>query len=266
MTVLEDFLRRLAVQNAVLVTVEATRGSAPREKGAWMAVFSDESIGSVGGGQLEFAAQVQARQRLAGHAGATLERYALGPTLGQCCGGEVHLRYEHVGATDRDALRLRLHRAGHPVAIFGGGHVGEALVRVLSALPFDVRWIDSRDGVFPSTPPSNVRCEQSDPLQAEVATLVPNSRVLIMSFSHAEDFEVVSGCLARQRLHADLPFVGLIGSRTKWSSFRQRLLARGFTAQELDHVTCPIGIAGISGKQPEVIAVAVAAQLLQLDC
>lgn len=266
MTVLDHFLRQLAVQNAVLITVEATRGSVPREKGAWMAVFPDESIGSVGGGQLEFAAQAEARQRLAGNAGATLVGYALGPTLGQCCGGEVRLRYEPVGATDRDALRLRLQRVGHPVAIFGGGHVGAALVRVLSALPFDVRWIDSRDGVFPPTPPLNVHCEHSEPLQAEVGTLVPNSRVLIMSFSHAEDFEVVSACLLRQRHHADLPFVGLIGSRTKWSSFRQRLLARGFTAKELDHVTCPIGVAAIPGKQPEVIAVAVAAQLLQLGC
>ena len=159
MTVLDEFLRKLAVQNAVLIAVDATRGSAPREKGAWMAVFSDESIGSVGGGHLEFAAQAEARQRLAGQAGATVERYALGPTLGQCCGGEVYLRYEPVEASDRDALRLRLQRAGHPVAIFGGGHVGLALVRVLSALPFEVRWIDSRDGFFPSTPPSNVRCE-----------------------------------------------------------------------------------------------------------
>jgi xanthine dehydrogenase accessory factor len=264
-TVLDDFLGRVALQNAVLITVDATRGSAPREKGAWMAVFSDVSIGSVGGGQLEFVAQSEARQRLAGHAGPTVQRYSLGPTLGQCCGGEVHLRYEPVGANDRDALRLRLQQAGHPVAIFGGGHVGEALVRVLSALPFDVRWIDSRDSIFPNALPANVRCEHSDPLQAEVGTLAPNSRVLIMSFSHAEDFEVVSACLARQLLRADLPFVGLIGSRTKWSSFRQRLLARGFTAQQLDHVTCPIGIAGIAGKQPEVIAVAVAAQLLQLD-
>lgn len=266
MTVLNEFLRKLESQRAVLITVESTRGSAPREKGAWMAVFSAESIGSVGGGQLEFAAQAEASQRLAGHAGATVERYALGPRLGQCCGGEVYLRYEPVEATDRDALRLRLQRAGHPVAIFGGGHVGQSLVRILSVLPFEVRWIDSRDGVFPSTLPFNVRCEHSDPPQVEVAALMPNSRVLIMSFSHAEDFEVVSACLLRQRQRADLPFVGLIGSRTKWSSFRQRLLARGFNAQELDHITCPIGIDGITGKQPDVIAVAVAAQLLQLEC
>lgn len=266
MTLLDDFLRRLAGQNAVLVTVEKTRGSAPREKGAWMAVFADESIGSVGGGQLEFVAQAEARQRLAGHVGATVQRYALGPTLGQCCGGEVHLRYESVGAADKVALMPRLRTMVHPVAIFGGGHVGHALVGVLGALPFEVRWVDSRDGVFPPELPANVNCEQSDPLQAEVGTLAPHSRVLIMSFSHAEDLEVVSACLARHRLRADLPFVGLIGSRTKWSSFRQRLQARGFTEKELDHVTSPIGVAGIPGKQPEVIAVSVAAQLLQFGC
>lgn len=266
MTLLDDFLRRLAVQNAVLVTVEKTRGSAPREKGAWMAVFADESIGSVGGGQLEFVAQVEARQRLAGQGGACVQRYALGPTLGQCCGGAVHLRYEPVNAADRAALAARLQTEVQPVAIFGGGHVGRALVGVLGALPFEVRWIDSRDSILSNALPANVRCEQSDPLQAEVGSLAPNSRVLVMSFSHAEDFEVVSACLMRQRLRSDLPFVGLIGSRTKWSSFRQRLQARGFSESELDHVTCPIGMAGIPGKQPEVIAVAVAAQLLGLGC
>jgi len=84
-----------------------------------------------------------------------------------------------------------------------------------------------------------------------------------MSFSHAEDLDVVAACLLRQRLQADLPFIGLIGSKTKWASFRQRLLARGFTEAELAHITCPIGVPGIAGKEPEVIAVAVAAQILQ---
>jgi len=100
-------------------------------------------------------------------------------------------------------------------------------------------------------------------VQAAVAQLVPTSRVLIMSFSHAEDLDVVAACLTRQRLQADLPYVGLIGSKTKWAVFRHRLEARGFTPQELSHITCPIGIAGIVGKEPEVIAVAVAAQILQ---
>ena len=85
-----------------------------------------------------------------------------------------------------------------------------------------------------------------------------------MSFSHAEDLDVVAACLLRQREKADLAFIGLIGSKTKWATFRRRLEQRGFAESELAQVTCPIGLAGIAGKEPEVIAVGVAAQLLQL--
>jgi xanthine dehydrogenase accessory factor len=102
-------------------------------------------------------------------------------------------------------------------------------------------------------------------VQAAVPGLAPQSRVLIMSFSHAEDLDVLAACLKRQRERGDLPYIGLIGSKTKWATFRHRLEARGFTAAELAHVTCPIGVPGISGKEPEVIAIAVAAQLLQTD-
>jgi xanthine dehydrogenase accessory factor len=109
-----------------------------------------------------------------------------------------------------------------------------------------------------------VDCEHSDPVQAAVPALAAGSRVLIMSFSHAEDLDIVAACLARQRAHGDLPYVGLIGSKTKWATFRARMQARGFGAAELDHITCPIGIAGVHDKRPEAIAIAVAAQLLLL--
>ena len=259
------FFTRLAAMPAVLVTVQDTQGSVPREAGAWMAVFADEVLGTIGGGHLEFQAIARARERLQEHAGgsaAETQRVALGPSLGQCCGGVVQLRYEPVSAADLPELRQRLAPAGEPVALFGGGHVGKALVRLLATLPFQVSWIDSRDEIFPADLPANVRCEHSDPVQAAVATLAPGSRVLIMSFSHAEDLDVVAACLRRQRERADLPWIGLIGSRTKWATFRRRLAARGFSDDELARVTCPIGITGITGKQPEVIAVAVAAQLL----
>ena len=93
--------------------------------------------------------------------------------------------------------------------------------------------------------------------------LTPGSQVLVMSFSHAEDLEIVAACLRRQRERGDLPFIGLIGSRSKWASFGHRLQARGFSAAELERVTCPIGLPGIRGKQPAVVALAVVAQLLQ---
>ena len=255
---------RLAAGDCVLVSVDATQGSVPREAGAWMAVFGQEVLGTVGGGQLELQAIEEARRRLAGVTGEPVLRYPLGPGLGQCCGGVVHLRFERVIAADAQSVAARLAPQRIPVALFGGGHVGSALVTALGPLPFAVRWIDSRDEIFPASRPDNVDCEHSDPVQAAVTDLVAGTHVLVMSFSHAEDLDVVAACLARQRQHADLPFIGLIGSKTKWASFRQRLEQRGCSRQELAQVTCPIGLAGIRGKQPEVIAVSVAAQMLQL--
>ena len=270
MTVLNCLLERIRAAPACLVAVESTQGSVPREAGAWMAVFAEHEppLGTIGGGHLELQAMHEARARLADHlagrpARAPLVRQALGPSLGQCCGGVVQLRFECVTAADVPALRQRLAPRLQPVALFGGGHVGHALARVLAPLPFALHWIDSRDGVFPQQVDGGTACEHSEPVQAAVPSLAPQSCVLIMSFSHAEDLDIVAACLARQRERGDLPFIGLIGSRTKWATFRHRLAARGFSDEELARVTCPIGASGITGKQPEVIAVAVAAQLLQ---
>jgi len=191
-----------------------------------------------------------------------VRRYPLGPSLGQCCGGVVFLTYQRVGAQDAPQLKGELLAHLEPVALFGGGHVGAALARLLATLPFSVHWIDSRDGVFPAALPAQIATEHSEPVQDAVAQIAPGSRVLIMSFSHAEDLDIVIACLKRLRARNDLPYIGLIGSKTKWATFRHRLEARGFTAAELDRVTCPIGVPGITGKEPEVIAVAVAAQLL----
>lgn len=265
---LDDCLARLQHEDGVLVQVHATQGSAPREAGTWMAVWRGALTGTIGGGQLEHQAIAAARALLRGEAGAVAQgmavRYPLGPTLGQCCGGVVFLRYRRIGAGDAHALRAALAQRSAPVALFGGGHVGAAIVRLLAGLPYAVRWIDSRDGVFPPAVPAQVETEHSEPVQHAVATLPPGSRVLVMSFSHAEDLDIVIACLQRRRVRDDLPFVGLIGSKTKWATFRSRLQARGFTADELARITCPIGVPGIAGKEPEVIAVAVAAQLLQL--
>ena len=263
MHIRDEITQRLAAADAVLVTVDAAQGSVPREPGAWMLVGAHAIDGTIGGGHLELQAIEEARGRLAGAGGADVLRYPLGPSLGQCCGGVVYLRFERVGAADAPALAQRLAGPRTPVALFGGGHVGKAIVRVLGPLPFDVLWIDSRDEIFPPEVPANVRCEHSDPVQAAVAELAAGSRVLIMSFSHAEDLDVVAACLQRLRERDDLPSIGLIGSKTKWATFRHRLEDRGFTAPELARITCPIGVPGIAGKQPEVIAVAVAAQLLQ---
>ena len=281
-----EFQRLIASEDAVIVSIASTQGSAPREAGTWMAVFASKIIGTIGGGHVEFEAIAEARVLLNGRestadgsATSYEKRYVLGPSLGQCCGGVMVVHYEkysclgskYAGYNQEEPLnstfdaistiKLQIHRQN--VALFGGGHVGKAIVNILSTLPMQVMWIDSRDEIFPNELPSNVVCEHSDPVQAAVNDVAANSHVLIMSFSHAEDLDIVAACLLRQRERADLPFIGLIGSKTKWATFRHRLEDRGFSAAELARITCPIGVEGIKGKEPEVIAVAVAAQLLQ---
>jgi xanthine dehydrogenase accessory factor len=251
----------------VLVTVEHLQGSGPREPGAWMAVGAQQVINTIGGGHLEFQAIESARQRLAQadtSAPPQKLRFALGPSLGQCCGGVVHLSFQTIDA-QHPAVAPFWARTGRPLALFGGGHVGRAIVEVMARLPYEIRWIDSRDGIFPADVPPGIQTEHSDPVQDAVDDLLPGSAVLIMSFSHAEDLDVVAACLKRLRSRHDLPYVGLIGSATKWATFQHRLQQRGFSSAELEQVTCPIGVPGIEGKEPEVIAIAVAAQLLQLS-
>jgi xanthine dehydrogenase accessory factor len=274
---------KMAREAAVFITIDSFEGSSPREVGAWMLVLAREVLGTVGGGNLEFQAIAHARELLAVHArnllaahahnlhADELHRYPLGPSLGQCCGGVVHLKFSFIDKQDaikKEASHAHIQRArglnALKISLFGGGHVGKALVQLMGTLPCVVQWIDSRDEIFPTDVPANVQCEHSAPVHAAVNDLPTGSHVLVMSFSHAEDLDVVAACLTRLRTKNDLPFIGLIGSKTKWATFRHRLQERGFSDQEIARITCPIGIDGIAGKEPEVIAVSVAAQLLKL--
>ena len=263
MRALQQLLARLAAEPACLVQVESTQGSVPRERGAWMAVFANGQIGTIGGGHLEWLAAERARTMLQKVEHEARERYPLGPKLGQCCGGVVGLHFRAISAADSAALHAQLAEDLAPVAIFGAGHVGAALVQVLSHLPLHITWVDSRDAAFPSSLPGNVVAEYSDPIDAAMADLAPGSSVFILTHNHQHDLLITQACLQRLRSQGDLGWVGLIGSATKRASFAHRLAERGFSEEEYARITCPIGVPGISGKAPEVIAIAAAAQLLQ---
>ncbi len=269
MRALQQLVARLAAESACLVEVESTQGSVPRERGAWMAVFASGQIGTIGGGHLEWLAAERARGML--QQGQAQEqshaRYPLGPQLGQCCGGVVHLRFRRITAAEQHTLLQQLAEPLAPVAIFGAGHVGAALVQALAPLALRITWIDSRDAVFPASLPAHVLAEHSDPIEGAVADLQLGSSVFILTHNHQHDLRITEACLQRLRRTHDLGLVGLIGSATKRASFAHRLQDRGFSADEFARVTCPIGVPGIHGKEPEVIAIAVAAQLLQhLNC
>jgi xanthine dehydrogenase accessory factor len=253
---------------AVVVEVVATKGSVPREAGTGMLVAADEVVGTIGGGHLEWQAIAAARALLAGGPGSALPRLqhmALGPSLGQCCGGALDLRYRlltELMPTELEALAV-LAPLFH-LQLYGAGHVGRAIVRLLEGLSCKVQWIDEREAEFPPLPPSpsatHIERLCVEPVQAEVALAPPGAFYLVLTHSHDLDLALTQAILAR----GDFGFFGLIGSKTKHARFEHRLRERGFDEALISRITCPIGVPGIEGKEPEVIAVAVVAQLLQV--
>ncbi|MEX0975507.1 MAG: xanthine dehydrogenase accessory protein XdhC [Woeseia sp.] len=146
------------------------------------------------------------------------------------------------------------------VALFGAGHVGSALVNVLANLDCQIRWIDGRRDMFPSFVPGNVTAVESADPAREVLAMPPGTAYLVMTHNHPLDYEICEQILARD----DFAYCGLIGSRSKRRRFEKRLRGQGMLASQLERLTCPIGIAGVEGKKPGEIAVAVAAQLLTI--
>jgi xanthine dehydrogenase accessory factor len=294
--------------SAALVSVVGAAGSVPRESGARMVLRPDGGFfGTIGGGQLEYAAIGAARQALAGGRGkAEFREWPLGPNLGQCCGGIVKTLTETFDANDLAAVRRleavelvgafatnsQLDNEGRiartlaadgggnkasaktpfakmafheqfgevstPVVLFGAGHVGRAVVLALAPLPFAVRWIDSRPDQFPQHVPGNVVTIHSEHPAQELARAPGDAFVIVMTHSHPLDFDITATALQRETFE----FVGLIGSDTKRARFASFARQVGVTARQLGQLVCPIGIAEIKGKEPAVIAAALAAQLL----
>jgi xanthine dehydrogenase accessory factor len=152
-------------------------------------------------------------------------------------------------------------RSARPrLAIFGAGHVGQAVARAFAPLPFDLAWLASREDLRPEAGGTHAEILGEDELQACIEAAPAGTLFAIFTHSHDLDYRLTRAVLAR----GDFGYLGLIGSRTKRVRFESRLKADGFTEADLARLTCPIGIAGLPGKAPAVIAVALAAELLQL--
>jgi xanthine dehydrogenase accessory factor len=265
---------------AVVVEVVQARGSVPRGRGTRMLVTAAAVAGTIGGGHLELKAIESARRRLQRPCGpdtgqtsrpaqalVDTEHFPLGPALGQCCGGAVTLRYLALDAALLAAwpdLPPRFH-----LQLYGAGHVGRALVQVLRGVPCAVQWIDEREDQFPPPDPGEdsggggtARIERVcvEPVEAEVAAAPPGASFLVLTHSHDLDLRICEAILRR----GDFGFLGLIGSRTKRARFVSRLTQRGLPAALVERIACPIGLTGLEGKEPGVIAVAAVAQLLAL--
>ena len=288
-------LARAATKGAfVRVLVVETKGSTPREIGAEMRVWPERSEGTIGGGTLEAEAIAIARGL---HAPA-LRRFPLGPALGQCCGGAVTLAFEPLDAESLARIAGPIHarpltgsemplsvqrtlakaRNGgatppllldgwliEPLAapaqelwIWGAGHVGRALVATLAPLPhWSIRWADIDANRFPEAIPDAV----TTLIAANPADLVPlaaaSAHHLILTYSHALDLE-----LCHRILRHGFAACGVIGSATKWSRFQRRLRDLGHSHAQISRIACPIGDPAL-GKEPQAIAISVAAALLR---
>jgi xanthine dehydrogenase accessory factor len=242
---------------AVVVEVASTRGSVPREAGTRMLVAADEVLGTIGGGHLELRAIADARAMLLHGTPATEQRIALGPTLGQCCGGALTLAFTTLAQVDVAAWAAPAPR--FTLQLYGAGHVGRAIVKLLEGIHCRVVWIDEREAEFPASPlPPHIQRLCVEPVQAEVDTAGPGTFYLVLTHSHDLDMAITHAVLAR----GDFGFFGLIGSATKRARFEHRMRDRGISPEVLARMCCPIGLPGITGKEPEVLAVAVVAQLL----
>jgi len=230
----------------VEILIVETRGSAPREAGTRMWVSAGEVRGTIGGGNLEYTALKVAREMLLSGEASRERKFALGDSLGQCCGGSVTLKFSRIEKMD-DSRQARFQ-----VVLFGAGHVGSEVARILERLPCQVTWVDPRPEVFPSATRARVVIEEEPAWMVDEAP--PGAFYLVMTHSHALDLEIVERTLKRR----DFAFLGLIGSETKAAKFRARLKAKGIDPSRL---VCPIGLIK-AGKHPAEVAVSAVAQLL----
>ena len=230
----------------VLITVTEAKGSTPREAGTKMVVTADKQFGTIGGGNLEFESIAEARKLLAAAISSIKTKdYPLGPALAQCCGGMVTVLLEPFASPRKTVL------------LFGAGHVGREVVKVLEGLPIRVKWVDERADEFPADVPQN--CEKiltARPLD-KIKEASDNTYIVVMTHSHNLDFEIVKEALENGRF----AYLGLIGSATKSVRFRKRLKTMKL---DVERLICPIGIKGVMGKHPREIAIALAAELLSL--
>jgi xanthine dehydrogenase accessory factor len=296
---LGDVARR---EPAAMISVLASEGSAPRGAGTRMVVTAQGLFGTIGGGQLEYRAVEQARAILDYPAGTwRVQDYPLGPLLGQCCGGRVRLLVEHadpaglewlgdagedsvlvtrlgMGRVDRtlapDAMVVPISARGplpaegatfaeavgryrRPLYLFGAGHVGQAIARHAANLPFRLAWFDTRAELAGI---EGVTVVAQDGVETCVADAPDDAAMVILTHDHGLDYRLTKAALARPAV----AFVGLIGSGTKRARFLARLERDGVAALDRARLTCPIGVPGVTGKEPDVIAIATLAQLLGL--
>lgn len=226
----------------VVATVTARHGSTPATPGQKLLLAADgECVGTVGGGALERAVLRAMRQRMHDR-DPTLLSFALGASLGMCCGGRVEVLIEPM------AVAL-------PVGIVGAGHVATALAPLLARVGFAVTVADEREAwTTPARIPEVALVTGGH--ESLAACVDPRGAILVMTHDHQLDQDAIAWALRR-----GYAFVGGVGSRAKALRTRERLAARGFPPEDVARVRMPLGV-DIGARLPDEIAVSIAAEMI----
>nr|WP_210333325.1 MULTISPECIES: xanthine dehydrogenase accessory protein XdhC [Ensifer] len=257
---IRDFLRR--ERDCVLVEVTGAAGSTPRDTDAWMLVAADSLFGTIGGGQLEYMAIDHGRRALKRGDAPEAMTIPLGPEIGQCCGGRVALAFTRI---DREKAAMLIERSDLEIAsrphvyVFGAGHVGDALAMALSLVPVRTVLVDTRENELSAVVdiPGIETCLTAMP-EAVVRDAPPGSAFVILTHDHALDFLIAAEALRRD----DASYVGMIGSKTKRSTFKNWLSREIGRPDLFDRLVCPIGGTTVKDKRPAVIAALAAAEVM----
>jgi xanthine dehydrogenase accessory factor len=283
------------------VVVAEVKGSAPREAGAELYVTPTQIFDTIGGGALEYEAIHLARKQLAemgeGRFFRQFRSFALGPNLGQCCGGQVVLLFEGFSLAVKDkleqitlegmhsfmhqmagniicqpmpdkvsqpvydaqkkTLKMPLQRPSMPLYLYGAGHVGRAVIQAVASLNLDIIWVDTDISRFPDNIDTAITRVPAKDMHIIASHALPDSIHLVMTYSHRLDEEIVYTILKNK----NFSHIGLIGSQTKYRRFRSLLSKRGISDALLDQLNCPIGIPEITAKTPAHVALSIAAQI-----
>lgn len=234
-------------ESCVMMTLVEHQGSTPRNSGCKMLITADTQYFTLGGGNLEFQATAIAREMIQqGAQESRLERFNLGARLGQCCGGVATVLLEPL-----------CQRQPH-VAVYGAGHVGRALVAILSTLPCRITWVDSRASEFPPRVDPEITCLVDEEPDATVQQMPAGSYFIVLTHDHQLDLALSEKILKRN----DFSYFGLIGSQTKRKRFDYRLAGKGVSSESLAKMRCPVGLPDVKGKLPAEIAVAIAGEFI----
>ena len=244
---------------AILVEIEAVKGSSPREAGTFMLVSATRIWETIGGGQFEYMAIDHARAILDGRTEIDVLDIPLGPEIGQCCGGRTLLRFTKVTDAVANALMTRMRTAEDQqpaVFIFGAGHVGKALANSLSLLPLTVSVVETRREELGGLPGA-VSTHLTAMPEAIISNIPAGGAAIIVTHDHALDFLIAKEALGRD----DLAYVGMIGSKTKRATFANWLAREGHVGT-LDNLVLPIGGTLVKDKRPAIIAALVTSEVL----